>query len=132
MEGKRTNGWDAIGLLGDASYLPAFGSLKLIFERQRYRYFPSFPQSLPSLTPPIETSPMSSVESSFTTFTSLPPSCVLFFPQDERRVVVGTYLLNEDAGLTEGRKTGSLLLYKMDEGGQLYHSPHLPTFLPSF
>jgi len=66
---------------------------------------------------------MSSVESSFTTFTSLPPSCVLFFPQDERRVVVGTYLLNEDAESTEGKKTGSLLLYRMDEEGQLYHFP---------
>lgn len=89
--------------------------------------FPFLPQSLPSLTPPIETSLMSSVESLFTTFTSLPPSCVLFVPQDERCVVVGTYLLNEDAESIEGKKTGSLLLYRMDEEGQLYYLPHLPT-----
>ncbi|PWW80632.1 WD40 repeat-like protein [Tuber magnatum] len=62
---------------------------------------------------------MSSIASLSTTFTSLPPSCVLFVPQDEMCVVVGTYLLNEDAGSIEGKKIGSLLLYRMDEGGQL-------------
>ncbi|KAG0132898.1 WD-40 repeat-containing protein-like protein [Tuber indicum] len=62
---------------------------------------------------------MSSIESLSTTFTSLPPSCVLFVPQDERCVVVGTYLLNEDAGSIEAKKTGSLLLYRMDQDGQL-------------
>jgi len=41
MDEERTNGWDAIGLLVDASDLPAFGSLKLILGRQRY--FPSSP-----------------------------------------------------------------------------------------
>ncbi|RPA98840.1 WD40 repeat-like protein [Choiromyces venosus 120613-1] len=59
---------------------------------------------------------MSSIESSFTTFTSLPPSCILFVPKDERCVVVGTYLLNEDAESIEEKKTGSLLLYRIDDG----------------
>lgn len=49
-----------------------------------------------------------SVASRTTAFTPLPPSCVLFVPQDPSLIVVGTYHLDEDTSA----KSGSLLLYR--------------------
>lgn len=47
-----------------------------------------------------------------TVFTELPPSCVLYAPQNPDLVVVGTYYLDESATALEKKKTGSLLLYQ--------------------
>ncbi|KAL7270124.1 hypothetical protein RUND412_007172 [Rhizina undulata] len=51
-----------------------------------------------------------------TVYTELPPSCVLFAPEDKNVVVVGTYLLDESQeGLGE-RKRGEVVVYEKRPG----------------